>query len=153
MAGHGMERVKLQLNAPFTVRGRVVMETPKGWAAVCSQNPATCWNQQLAIPGAVDFMWRGFEWYNLRLVFQFILALIASGRVFFRSRHDTALEILALRQQVAVLKRKRPRPWLNQLDRLFWTTLSPALLTAPLSFSDRILGLALRAGWVWCCLQ
>jgi putative transposase len=56
-------------------------------------------------------------------VFQFILALIASGRVFFRSRHDTALEILALRQQVAVLKRKRPRPWLSQLDRLFWTTL------------------------------
>jgi hypothetical protein len=28
-----MEGVKLQLNAPFTVRGRVVIETPKGWAA------------------------------------------------------------------------------------------------------------------------
>src|SRR5690242_12210027 len=35
----------------------------------------------------------------------------------------TALEILALRQQVAVLKRKRPRPPLNSVDRLFWTTL------------------------------
>ena len=44
-------------------------------------------------------------------------------RVFFRSRSDTALEVLALRQQVAVLKRKRPRPVLNSLDRLFWTTL------------------------------
>ena len=56
-------------------------------------------------------------------MFQFILALLAVVRVFFRSRHDTALEILALRQQVAVLKRKRPRPRLNQRDRLFWITL------------------------------
>ena len=30
---------------------------------------------------------------------------------------------MALRQQVAVLKRKRPRPPLNAGDRLFWTTL------------------------------
>ena len=29
----------------------------------------------------------------------------------------------ALRQQVAVLKRRRPRPALNSLDRFFWTTL------------------------------
>jgi hypothetical protein len=43
--------------------------------------------------------------------------------VFFRSRRDTALEVLALRQQVAVLKRKRPRPKLNRLDRLFWSAL------------------------------
>ena len=40
---------------------------------------------------------------------EFILALLAAVRVFFRSRHDTAIEILALRQQVSVLKRKRPR--------------------------------------------
>jgi transposase InsO family protein len=56
-------------------------------------------------------------------VFRFILALLAAIRVFFRSRHDAALEILALRQQVAVLKRKRPRPRLNPWDRLFWATL------------------------------
>src|SRR6476646_6775073 len=49
--------------------------------------------------------------------------MLAVLRVFFRSRSDTALEVLALRQQVAVLKRKRPRPGLNCLDRLFWTTL------------------------------
>jgi hypothetical protein len=53
----------------------------------------------------------------------FILALLAALRVFFRSRGNTALEVLALRQQVAVLKRKRPRPRLNHLDRLLWTTL------------------------------
>jgi hypothetical protein len=56
-------------------------------------------------------------------VLQFILSILAVVHVFFRSRSDTALEILALRQQVAVLKRKRPRPNLNSLDRLFWTFL------------------------------
>ena len=54
---------------------------------------------------------------------EFILSLLAVFRVFCYSRSDTALEILALRQQVAVLKRKRPRPVLNIWDRLFWTTL------------------------------
>src|SRR5262245_49179106 len=34
-----------------------------------------------------------------------------------------AVEILALRQQVAVLKRRRPKPPLHPLDRLFWTVL------------------------------
>ena len=52
----------------------------------------------------------------------FILAIAAALRVFFRSRADLALEILALRQQLAVFKRKRPRP-LNSCDRLFWMTL------------------------------
>ena len=54
---------------------------------------------------------------------EFILSMLAVIRVFCRNRSDTALEVLALRQQVAVLKRKRPRPVLNFLDRLFWTTL------------------------------
>jgi hypothetical protein len=54
---------------------------------------------------------------------EILLSLLAAIRVFFRSRSDTALEVLALRQQVAVLKRKRPRPKLNCWDRLFWTTL------------------------------
>ena len=53
---------------------------------------------------------------------EFILSILAAVRVFLRSRGDTALEVLALRQQVAVLKRKRPRPPLNSLDWLFWTT-------------------------------
>jgi putative transposase len=52
-----------------------------------------------------------------------ILSLLVAIRVFFRSRSDTALEVLALRQQLAVLKRKRSRPKLNSLDRPFWTTL------------------------------
>jgi hypothetical protein len=56
-------------------------------------------------------------------VLDFILTLLATIRVFLRSRGDTALEGLALRQQVAVLKRKRPRPSLNSCHRFFWTTL------------------------------
>ena len=52
-----------------------------------------------------------------------MLAFLAALRVFWRSRGDTALEVLALRQQLAVLKRKRPRPALRLWDRLFWTSL------------------------------
>ena len=61
--------------------------------------------------------------YNGEFMIEFILSILAAVRVFFRSRSETALEVLPLRQQVAVLKRKRPRPVLNSLDRLFWTTL------------------------------
>jgi len=56
-------------------------------------------------------------------VAEFILSILAAVRVFLPTRGDTALEVLALRQQVAVLKRKRPRPPLNSCDRLFWTIL------------------------------
>jgi hypothetical protein len=49
-------------------------------------------------------------------VFQFVCSLLAAVRVFFSTRKDTALEVLALRQQVAVLKRKRPHPPLNSFD-------------------------------------
>ena len=50
-------------------------------------------------------------------------AILAAFAVFFRSRLDVSLEVLALRQQVAVLKRKRRRPLLSRLDRLFWIML------------------------------
>jgi transposase InsO family protein len=39
---------------------------------------------------------------------------------FFYSRYHLGLEILALRQQLGVLKRKHPRPRLRKVDRLFW---------------------------------
>jgi putative transposase len=50
-------------------------------------------------------------------------AILAAFRVFFRTRLDMSLEVLALRQQLAVLKRKRRRPVLSRLDRLFWIML------------------------------
>ena len=54
---------------------------------------------------------------------QLFIVVLGALRVFFRSRSDMALEILALRQQLAVLKRQRSRPPLNSGDRFFWTTL------------------------------
>jgi len=56
-------------------------------------------------------------------VLDFIPAVLGTLRVFFLSRLDISLEVLALRQQVAVLKRNRTRPSLNRLDRFFWTSL------------------------------
>jgi len=38
----------------------------------------------------------------------------------FRTRRSLMLENLALRQQLAVLKRKHPKPRLGPLDKLFW---------------------------------
>ena len=61
--------------------------------------------------------------YEREFVRESILSMLAVVRVFWQSRSDTALEVLALRQQVAVLKRQRPRPVLNSFDRLFWTLL------------------------------
>jgi len=42
----------------------------------------------------------------------------------FRSRGELVLENLALRQQLAVLKRRHPRPRLASADRLFWVAVS-----------------------------
>jgi hypothetical protein len=58
-------------------------------------------------------------------VLETLLCFLVALRVFLRSRSDTALEVLALRQQIAVLKRKQPRPRLNSWDQVFWTTLLP----------------------------
>jgi putative transposase len=57
------------------------------------------------------------------VVLPWILAFLAAVRVFLRNRVDVALEVLALRQEVAVLKRKRPRPALTRWDRFFWAAL------------------------------
>ena len=55
-------------------------------------------------------------------MFGLLLSVLAAVGVFFRSRAGVSLEVLALRQQVAVLKRQRPRPTLTRFDRFFWTT-------------------------------
>jgi len=58
----------------------------------------------------------GATCYNREFMVRLVLVLLGALRVFFRSRSDTAVEILALRQQIAVLKRQRPRPPLNAGD-------------------------------------
>jgi hypothetical protein len=57
------------------------------------------------------------------LLIDTISTIVAAFAVFFRSRLGLSLEVLALRQQVVALKRKRRRPVLSRLDRLFWITL------------------------------
>ena len=57
-------------------------------------------------------------------MFRFALNLIvAFARVLFRSQLGLLLETLALRQQLAVFKQKRPRPRIAPGDRLFWVFL------------------------------
>jgi putative transposase len=50
-------------------------------------------------------------------------AMFAYVRALLVSRHKLALEAVALRQQLAVFKRKQSRPKLRRLDRLFWIAL------------------------------
>ena len=49
--------------------------------------------------------------------------LIAFSAQFFCSRRDLLLENLALRQQLSVMVRKRPRPRHTLPDKLFWALL------------------------------
>jgi hypothetical protein len=49
----------------------------------------------------------------------FLLCFGALVRLFCH-RGSLVLENLALRQQLAVLKRRHPRPQLGLLDKLFW---------------------------------
>ena len=53
-----------------------------------------------------------------------VMILVAFVREIVPSRATLRLENIALRQQVAVLKRERPRPRLRPLDRVFWVFLS-----------------------------
>lgn len=84
---------------------------------VYSQNLVLLCNQRLVGRSAevpVGFCTCYNVGYVLELLFSFLVAI----RVFFRSRGDTALEVLALRQQLAVLKRRRPRPaWTDSSGR------------------------------------
>jgi hypothetical protein len=51
---------------------------------------------------------------------RFLLASLSWSGAFFRSRHELRLELVVLRQQVGVLKRKNLRPRLSLCNRLFW---------------------------------
>ena len=53
-----------------------------------------------------------------------VLALLGALRAALRTRTDLALENLALRQQLALLRRRSKRPQFGRLDRLLWMWLS-----------------------------
>lgn len=58
------------------------------------------------------------------VMLELLKTLLATATSALKPRRDLALENLALRQQLAILKRKRQRPKLTAGDRLFWVTLS-----------------------------
>src|SRR5437667_1250994 len=55
---------------------------------------------------------------------RWLAILVRTLRSTIRTQRELALENLALRQQVAVWKVRRPRPQLTATDRLFWVVLS-----------------------------
>ncbi len=57
-------------------------------------------------------------------MFALLRAFAAAVRTLFCSRADLVLENLALRQQLAILARRRPRRRLCALDRAFWVGLA-----------------------------
>src|SRR5215469_2971451 len=57
-------------------------------------------------------------------MFPMSLSFLRSLRLYFQSRVDLQIEILALRHQILVLQRQNPRPKLNPTDRRFWVGLS-----------------------------
>ena len=60
-------------------------------------------------------------------LFILLTTVLAGGlRALLRSRSDLVLENVALRQQVEVLKRRRPRPQLDDADRAFWLAMRTA---------------------------
>ena len=56
----------------------------------------------------------------MRAMFALFRLTLGAIKRLFSSRKSLLLENLALRQQLAVLKRKSKRPRPNPLDRLFW---------------------------------
>jgi len=56
----------------------------------------------------------------LRLLIFLVTLGVHALRAIFRTREGLLLENLALRQQVAALKKERPRPVLDDVDRAFW---------------------------------
>src|SRR3989442_9806604 len=53
-----------------------------------------------------------------------VLALLGTLRAALKARTDLVLENLALRQQLALLRRRSKRPRVGLLDRVFWLWLS-----------------------------
>jgi hypothetical protein len=57
-------------------------------------------------------------------MFALLLSILSTLRSALRTRADLALENLALRQQLANLRRTSARPRLRSIDRAFWLAIS-----------------------------
>ncbi len=93
----------------------------------------------------------------------FLVAFLSWFGAFFRSRYELAMELLALRKQLAVLKRNNPRPKLQPWDhhlwlglRRCWSRWASALVvvkpeTAKVVGAPRVGGLHHRCQWQAAC--
>ncbi len=59
----------------------------------------------------------------VKILMQLMGVMFTLLRSLCTDKSNLAMEVLALRQQLAVLKRKNPRPSLTDLDRAFWASL------------------------------
>ena len=89
-------------------------------------------------------------------MFAIVSAFLSYLSSLFRPKHELALEILALRHQLLVLKRQTPRPKLRRLDRCLWVLLMRAWpgWKGPLSIfrPETVIGWqrgGLRLFWRW----
>lgn len=81
-----------------------------------------------------------------------------SSRACFRPRSDLALENLALRRQLQVLNRRRPKPRTTPPDRFFWVTLrrfwsgwkqAPIIVEPETVVRRHRAGFKLYRKWLW----
>ena len=66
-----------------------------------------------------------------------VLALLGAARAALRTHTNLALENLALRQQLALLRHRSKRPRFGRLERAFWVWLSRRWAGCPSICSDR----------------
>ena len=85
-----------------------------------------------------------------------VLALLGALRAALRTRTDLTLENLALRQQLALLRRRSRRPQFGRLDRLLWVGLSQRWAgwrgALHIIRPETVIGwhrLGFRAFWTW----
>jgi hypothetical protein len=87
-------------------------------SASCVPESSAC------VPGSSAWPVYATPCYKSEFVLEFVLSALAVIRVFFAIGPTRLLKSSPSdSRSVAVLKRKRPRPTLNSLDRLFWTSL------------------------------
>ena len=71
---------------------------------------------------------------------ELLLAMLSAARSSLKVRRALALENLALRQQLAVLRRQAKRPKLGRTDRAFWVVLARVWPRVADGLDDRAAG-------------
>ncbi len=62
-------------------------------------------------------------WISMASVVPYLELIVHFLRALFRRKHEQVIVELALRQQLAVYQRTRPRPRLEPIDRAFWVAM------------------------------